>query len=309
MKIRNLGVGLAAVLVMAGCSATGEAQPQSGQEQEAPETIETVDAYETITPDPAVQALLPDDIKANQEIDIVLTSGAPPTSFVSSDSKTSLGLNADLARAISRVMGVKANLVSVPLDGIIPGLQSQKYTMAVASMSPSPERLEVLDMVAFTKGGSAIAVAKGNPDGLTSDTLCGLRVAVSVGSYQATNRLPKLSEDSCISKGLAPIEAVEVPEQSQALLALSSGRVDGVMADGPVLGFAQKAEASPFEVIKDNSQLTSIGGMAVVKGSGMTRVLVKAMSVLQNLPEYKATYVKWGMDSYALEVDDLGQLK
>lgn len=298
---------MAAVASLSACSTPTDAvqagQPTGGA------SLEQADTFSQIQPDPQVQALLPADLQQSEKITMVLSAGAPPTSFVSGDGKTSLGLNADIGRALARVMGLEPTLVSVPLDGIIPGLQSKKYGMALASMSASPERLEVLDMVAFTKGGSAVAVPAGNPEKLTSSSLCGLQVGVAVGSFQATTRLPKLSDDTCESQGKPAVKAVELPDQSQVLQAMASGRVAAVMADGPVLGYAQKTQGAKFEVLKDDSSLTSTGGMAVVKGSEFTEALVKAMEVLHGRPEYQQIYDKWGMPGYALPAAELGRLK
>ncbi|MEV5707621.1 ABC transporter substrate-binding protein [Actinoallomurus sp. NPDC052274] len=298
-----------AAVAMAGCSTPTDDATKGSRGTTGGTAVDQVDAFPGIKPDQAVEALLPSGLKKAKKIRIVLSAGAPPTSYVSPDGKTSMGLNADIGRALARVMGLEPTLVSISLDGIIPGLQSKKYDMAVASMSPTPERLQVLDMVAFTKGGSAVAVPTGNPKKLTSDTLCGHRVAVAVGSLQATTRLPKLSQETCVSKGKTAIDPVELPDQSQVLLALSSGRVDAVMADGPVLGYAQKTQNAKFEVLRDESNLTSTGGMAVVKGAELTPALVKAMAVLHGLPEYQRIYQKWGMSNYMLPAAELGQLK
>ncbi|WP_067135684.1 transporter substrate-binding domain-containing protein [Microtetraspora malaysiensis] len=307
-RVKVAAATLVSAVALVSCS-TPTDTPQSDQGKSGGAAFEQADTFPQIQPNPEVEALLPAELKQSKKITIVLTAGAPPTSFISPDGKTSLGLNADIGRALARTMGVEPTLVSIPLDGIIPGLQSKKYDMAVASMSPSPERLEVLDMVAFTKGGSAIAVPAGNPKGLSSKTLCGLQVGVGVGSFQATTRLPKLSEEACTSQGQPAIKPVELPDQSQVLLALSSGRIDAVMADGPVLGYAQKTQDTKFEVLQDESNLTSTGGMAVVKGSELTPAVVKAMEVLHGLPEYNKIYEKWGMPGYALPAAELGQLK
>ncbi|MEU0567172.1 ABC transporter substrate-binding protein [Nonomuraea sp. NPDC005983] len=307
-RVQVVAATLVSAVALVSCSTPTDA-PQGDQAKSGAANIEQVDTFTQVKPSPEVEALLPAGVKSSKKITIVLSAGAPPTSFIAPDGKTSMGLNADIGRALARTMGVEPTLVSIPLDGIIPGLQSKKYDMALASMSPSPERLQVLDMVAFTKGGSAIAVPKGNPKKLSSKALCGLQVGVAVGSFQATTRLPKLSEETCTSSGKPGIKAVELPDQSQVLLALSSGRVAAVMADGPVLGYAQKTQDTKFELLRDESSLTSTGGMAVVKGSELTPALVKAMEVLHGLPEYQKIYDKWGMAGYVLPAGELGQLK
>lgn len=292
-------VALVALVLVAGCSTPTDSTTSGESSQTEPDI--------TLEANPEVQELLPASLAEKGEINIVGSQGSPPTSY-GNDTGEPEGLNPDIARAIADVMGLEPNISLITTDGIVPGLQSKKYDLAVASMSPSPERLEVLDMVAFTKGGSAIAVPSGNPEGLTSRTLCGLKIGVSNGSYQATHRIPELNEQECSSQGKEDIEVVTLPDQAQALLSLSTNRVDGVMADGPVLAYARATQDEQFDTLEDESNLTSTGGMATLKEGDLTPALEMAMEVLWNSPEYAEIYKKWGMDDYMLPEDELGEL-
>lgn len=317
----SLSVALAAGL--AGCSEASETTPDGSSTDSATPgdgngiDIQKVTTFEEIEPYPEVQELLPERI-TNEKITVALSAAAPPTTFVGADGKTSLGLNADITRALVRIMGIDAELTSVPFDGIIPGLASGKYPWSMASMSPTAERLEVLDMVAFTKGGTSIAVPDGNPEELTVDTLCGVRMAVGVGTIQATRQLPDFSKDLCESQGNEAIIPVEVPNPNQALLALSSGRVDAFMGDGVPLSYAEQVNSSEFDILEDDSLNegssrdsaleVTLGAMAVPRDSDFTPALVAAMKVLQSLPQYQAIYDRWGMGDYALAADEVMQI-
>lgn len=318
-----LGLGVTLTIALSGCAGASD-QPNESPTESAPAAeeggidIEKVTTFDEIEPYPEVQALLPERIK-NEKITVALSAAAPPTTFVGADGKTSLGLNADITRALVRIMGVDAELTSVPFEAIIPGLASGKYQWSMASMSPTAERLEVLDMVTFTKGGTSIAVPDGNPKGLTVDALCGVRMAVGVGTIQATRQLPDFSEDLCESQGRDAIVPVEVPNPNQALLALSSGRVDAFMGDGVPLAYADQVNSGQFDILEDQSlnegssrdsalQVT-LGAMAVPKDSDFTPALVEAMKVLQSLPQYQEIYDRWGMGDYALQADEVMQIE
>lgn len=319
-----LSVGIVLAVGASGCASTPESAPAEtpAQSEGAPNEggidIEKVTTFDEIDPYPEVQELLPEWAK-NEKITVALSAAAPPTTFVSADGETSLGLNADITRALVRVMGIDAELTSVPFDGIIPGLASGKYKWSMASMSPTAERLEVLDMVAFTKGGTSIAVPDGNPKDLTVDTLCGLRMAVGVGTIQATRQLPDFSEDLCVSQGEDAIIPVEVPNPNQALLALSSGRVDAFMGDGVPLAYAEQANDGEFDILEDKSLNegssrdsaleVTLGAMAVPKDSDFTPALLEAMTVLQTLPQYQEIYERWGMGDYSLDAADVVQIE
>jgi polar amino acid transport system substrate-binding protein len=303
MKLPVVAAVVAGMLALGGCTAqTGETDAPASD----PTNVDVVDNFSQIEASDSVRALMPDGLDS---ITVVSAQNSKPTSFMSPDGDSALGMNPDLARALARVMGVDVEIVLIPFDGVIPGMQSGKYTVAVASMSPSEERLEVLDMSSYTLGGSAIVVPKGNPKDLDSQNLCGLRVAVITGSYQSITRLPTLNEEACIDASLPEIKAVNITDQSGALLALSSDRVDAVMGDAPVAGFAVKAQADKFEVVQDDSNLVSIGGVALKAGSELTPALVEAISVLHGLPEYAAIYNKWGVSNLAIPDANLGQMK
>ena len=73
-------------------------------------------------------------------------------------------------------------------------------------MTPTPERLEVLDMIKYWAAGSSLMFQQGQPaeaehDGRRS-TLCGHKIAVMTGTTQAENYLPLISED-CAAEGQA----------------------------------------------------------------------------------------------------------
>ena len=81
---------------------------------------------------------------------------------------------------MAQIMGLDPDIPLTTTDALVPGLQSGRYDMAVASLSPSAGGgSRLLDVVAFTKGSwSGCAVPEGNPDALSSKELCGLRVGV-----------------------------------------------------------------------------------------------------------------------------------
>lgn len=271
--------------------------------------IEEVNTFDEIKADPDVEALIPDSYKSG-DFTMALSAGAPPQTFVSEDGHTSLGSNADIARLLVRVMGIDAELVSVPFDAIIPGMVSGKYTVAMASMTPTAERLEQMDMIPFTSGGSAIAVPSGNPDGLSLDSLCGASVAVAAGTIQATVELPALNEN-CAGKD--PISVVSVPDTNQAILALSNGRADAFMGDGVPLAYAVRSGEVNFDVLPDEitreGQYGNLLAMGVPKDSDLTPALVSAMQVVVAMPEYTEIFEKWGMDGYELDDSQIEQLK
>ena len=116
-------------------------------------------------------------------------------------------------------------------------------------MSPTPERLKVLDMIDYFNGGVSVAVAAGNPLNLSNDNLCGKNIAVTKGSNAQLKHLPNISEWTCASKGKPAINGITLPNVQEALTQLASKRVDGVFYDTRALAWADKQQPNAFTVL------------------------------------------------------------
>ena len=76
-----------------------------------------------------------------------------------------------------------------------------RYDMTVSSMTPTTERMKVLDFVDYLQMGTAIAVPKGNPMGIAKyQDLCGKKVGLLTGSYQLTVNIPDYNKE-CVDAG------------------------------------------------------------------------------------------------------------
>jgi polar amino acid transport system substrate-binding protein len=276
-------------LVLTACGGGGDAPAAAGT------GVEMFDAFEQVSADQAAADQLPERLRQAGKLVVVMNVSSAPVKFYASDNTTVIGLNADLARVIGRVLDIPVEIQDVQFDGIIPGLSAQRFDMAIASMAATAPRLEVLDMVRYGEWGTALAVGAGNPMQLTAENLCGHKIAVQQASIQADQRLPELSTKYCESGGNPKIEAVVLPSQNDAVLQLGSGRVDGVLADTPILGYAAAQQPDRLEMAAElNRSPVSIG---LPKGSDLTPAVQAAMQVLMDSPTYGEIFAKWGMSS------------
>jgi len=286
-------LALLGVLALALTACGGEEPPAAAGGDDGAASAAQFDAFERVAPDPAAAGLVPSGITQAGKLVVVMNVSSAPGKFYASDNTTVIGLNADLARAIGRVLDIPVEIQDVQFDGIIPGLSAKRFDMTIASMAATTPRLEVLDMIRYGEWGSSLAVAKGNPLGLTAETLCGHRIAVQQASIQADKRLPDLSTTHCESAGQPKIEAVVLPSQNDAVLQLASGRVDGVFADTPVLAYATVQQPDKLELGAElNRSPVSIG---LTKGSELTPAVQAAMQVLMDSPTYAEIFAKWGL--------------
>lgn len=116
----------------------------------------------------------------------VATEGTyPPWSFKDSSGNLQ-GFDVDIANALCGQMKMKCQIVAQAWDGIIPGLQTNRYDAIVASMSTTPaRRKQVLFTNKYKETTSSFIVAKdsGIKD-VTPAGLAGKRIGVQRGSSQ-----------------------------------------------------------------------------------------------------------------------------
>ena len=77
----------------------------------------------------------------------------PPDEFIASDGKTVIGMDADLAKAIAELMGLKATVQNATFDSIIPGLAAGKYDLGMSSFTDTKEREKTVDFVTYLTAG------------------------------------------------------------------------------------------------------------------------------------------------------------
>jgi polar amino acid transport system substrate-binding protein len=222
--------------------------------------------------------------------------------FLAEDNTTPIGVNPDLARLVAKKLGLKLKFENTAFDTIIPGIDGGRYDFTATTMSATPERLKVLDMINYLKGGSAVAVPHGNPNNLTNDTLCGKNIGVTKGSTQQLRHLPNVSKWTCEEKGQPAINGVTLPNIQEALTQLDSKRIDGVFYDASALAWANEQQPNHFTILEprmDTRTNTNVA-MALKKGSPLTPALQKAIQSVLESPEYKESLEYWGLAESAI---------
>jgi len=211
-----------------------------------------------------------------------------------------VGMDPDLGKALGDVMGVKFQFQNVTFEAIIPGLAAKKYDLGMSSFTDTKEREKTVDFVTyFAAGTSFYTKAQGGANIGSLADLCGKKVAVEKGTTQADDATAQSKK--CTSSGKPAVGVSVFPDQNGVNLALTSGRAQVAMADSPV---------AEYQVRKTGGQLKLVGspisygrapyGIAVPKGSGMTKPLLDAMKVLIANGKYKAILTHWGLQSGAI---------
>ena len=291
-QIRTVAISIAAVslaaMALSGCSDPGTTP--------ASVASTTAAATQNASVDQAASDALPQAIRDKGTLVVAMSQSSPPLHFMAADGTTTIGVDPDIAVALGQTLGLKTQISSGPFDAIIPGISAGKFDVAISQMSPSTERMKVLDFVDYYQSGSGIGVLPGNPQGLAVDNLCGKRVGVLKGSFQDLKRLPAMS-DACTAAGKSPIQAMTYPDMQAPNLALTAGRIDAVYIDGPTLAYAVKQGGKIEEIGEKDVSPVSIG---FKKGAGLQKAIQLGLEALGKSGMYKQILDKWGVGSGAV---------
>jgi polar amino acid transport system substrate-binding protein len=162
----------------------------------------------------------------------VATEGAyPPFNFVDANGALQ-GFDVDIANALCAKMQVTCEIVKQNWDGMIPGLQANKYDAIIASMSITPERKEKINFTGKYYNTPAVIVARsdapitlgadGNP---VPDSLKGLKIGVQRATIH----------ENFARANFPGAEIVVYDTADNANLDLTGGRLDARMDDILVL--------------------------------------------------------------------------
>jgi polar amino acid transport system substrate-binding protein len=276
-----------AALAIAGCGSSGNKSSSSSTGTNASNAPASAGAK-----DAKVAALVPASIRSKGTLTVAADATYAPNEFIGSDGKTVEGMDADLAKALAGLMGLKASVKNATFDSIIPGLAAKKYDLGMSSFTDTKERQKTVDFVTyFNAGTSFYTKAQGGPNVTSLAQLCGHKVAVEKGTTQ--------QNDATAQAKKCKLTVSVFPDQNGANLALSSGRADVGMADSPVAAYQVKKSNGQFK-LSGQPYGTAPYGIAMPKGTGMTKPVQAALKVLMSNGTYSSIMKKWGIEEGAI---------
>jgi polar amino acid transport system substrate-binding protein len=248
--------------------------------------------------DRSAAALVPAKIKAKGTVNVAADASYAPNEFFASDGKTVIGMDADLAKAIFPLLGLKANVVNATFATIIPGLSSGKFDVGMSSFTDNKLREKTVNFVDyFSAGTSFFEKASGGPKVTNLASICGLSVSVESGTTELADATAQKAK--CTKAGKKADAVLSFSTQSEANLALSSGRAQVSMADSPVAAYQVKQSSGAFKLVGQAYGVAPYG-IAVPKQDGtLDKAILAALKDLIKNGQYATILKKWGVQSGA----------
>ncbi|MGO3319759.1 MAG: transporter substrate-binding domain-containing protein [Microbacterium gubbeenense] len=147
-----------------------------------------------------------------------------PFEFQEEEGGDYVGFDIDIINEIADRVGFEIDLETTNFDGIIPGMQTGTFDIAIAGMTITDERREAVDFTSpYYKSGLRIGVPA-DDDTITSiDDLAGKTIATRLGSTSA----------NYIEENIEGATANTYEQLDQAYLAVEGDGADAVLYDAP----------------------------------------------------------------------------
>lgn len=261
--------GLAAIVLLAGCSSGGGPAPTDGS---------------GIGSDPNATGSTWADIQKRGTINIGVGLTTPPFGVTDKNGQPS-GYDVDVAQELADFLGVKANIFEVSADARIPTLQSGKADIISFTLTQTPERDQQVDFSTATMNTyQGVAVLKSSSiqslDELGDKTLSAQKGAL--GATVAAKAFPN-----------APLQQYDTAVATR--LAVEQGQADAIVDSISVLSYAISNGGDTLRIVPGvvGSEVQHFG-LGIQKGNSTLKEKVdEFLAQFHAKGKGKTLYKKW----------------
>lgn len=233
----------------------------------------------------AARADVLDDIKKKGTLVVGTKADYRPFGYLDPSGHI-IGFEPDLAADIAKRLGVKLELVPVVASNRIQFLQQGKIDIMIATMSDTPERRKIVDIVDPSYYGSGTNILASKSAGIkTWEALRGKKVCLIQGAFYNKELQEKYG-----------VDGVAFPGTAEAYAALKNGNcVAFAYDDTAIVGEMQKPEWSGYDMPLD-SILFGPWGLAVKQGEkSLADMLSKTVTDWHKTGYIQELEKKWGI--------------
>ena len=219
--------------------------------------------------------------QAAEPIRVATDATFPPMEFVENGKRT--GFDVELVEALGKAMGRPIEWIDIDFKGLVPGLVSRRFDMAVSAIYITDERKKVVDFtVPYYAGGLVVMVKDGNKAIAKPADLAGKKVSVQVGTKSV----------SFLKEKYPQAQLVEVEKNQEMFNLVDIGRVDACVTGKPA-AYQYARTKGGLKVLPEQLTVEEYG-MAVRKDlPELTKALNEALAKLKADGAYDKIVAKW----------------
>lgn len=196
-----------------------------------------------------------------------------------------VGFDMDIINTIADEVGFEVDLEVTNFDGMIPGLQTGSFDIAIAGMTITEERAEAVDFTdPYYKSGLRVAVPIDNDTINGVEDLEGMTVASRLGSTSA----------DYIEENIEGATANTYEQLDQAYLAVEGGGADAILYDAPnVEYYILTSDEESLQIVGDLLEAQDYG-IAVSQGNeDLVAAMNEALAGMIEDGTYTEIYEEW----------------
>jgi len=190
-----------------------------------------------------------------------------------------VGFDRDIGDALCAKMKVECEVVTSDWDGIIPALNAKKFDFLVSSMSITDERKQAVDFTNPYYSNKLQFIAAKNVDFKTDKDYLNGKI---IGAQRST------LSGTWLEDNMPGVQVKLYDTQENAYLDLTSGRLDGILADKYAnYEWLKSAAGKDYEFKGEPVEQSDKIGIAVRKGDPLREKLNAALKEIQADGTYK----------------------
>ncbi len=251
---------------------------------------------------PAAGLVLPAAVRS-AGLTVLTDPVVPPISSYAVGSRTIVGTDPDILRALAKVLGVRVTFTAIgQFEGLLTGVQSGRGDVAAGGITDTALREKTVWFVDDFRLGELFLYKRGHaPPGISPAPLsiCGDTVAYTNGTVSAA-AVPALSRQ-CTAAGKPAIKAVGFAGVSATVLAVEAGRVQVALYDDFGFPALDKANGGNLQAIRITPYPDQYWGFAVSKADKpLAEALLAALKAITADGTYRKILDRYGVSEYAL---------
>lgn len=231
---------------------------------------------------------------------LAINATFPPFESIAEGTEDYVGIDIEIANHIAEKLGVEMEINDMQFSALVPTLQSGRADLIISGISPTEERLEVLDFTdSYYYPMNAIICAEGAAYE-TLDTLKEKKIGVSMGTSYAE-----------IAASVEGAEVVEMDSTPLVIQDILNERCDAGIFDATQAAvFVQENEGLEMHIIESEITREDSFAIALPKGSEYVEPINEILAEMMEDGTFHDILVKHiGEDSTVQYEEMLGTLE
>jgi glutamine transport system substrate-binding protein len=218
-------------------------------------------------------------------VNVVTDPSFVPFEMLDSETGEMIGFDMEIINEVAERAGFEVNLTTMQFAGIIPAVQTGNQEIAIAGVTITEERAEIVDYSdPYYDSGLRIIVRAGNDNVETIEDLEGLSIATRIGSTS----YDFLQENLGDSADITPY-----PGNSDMYMALLGRNVDAAFYDAPNVSYFARTRGEGRTKVVGPLYAGQQYGIVFNKGSEWVEPTNEALAAMREDGTYAEIYEKW----------------